>query len=80
MHNLYMLKSWFFRDYENYYLKVGGATRAYSWGIFNCFSTEINVFDIKEIIAALNTYLESEDLFLSREHFPFPIAFSYHKD
>ena len=80
MHNLYMLKSWLFRDYENYYRKAGGATRAYSWEIFNSFSTGINVFEIHEIIAALNTYLESEDQFFSREHFPFAIEFPNHKD
>ena len=80
MHNLYMLKSWLFRDYENYYRKAGGATRAYSWEIFNSFSTGINVFEIHEIIAALDTYLESEDQFFSREHFPFAIEFPIHKD
>jgi len=80
MHNLYMLKSWLFRDYENYYLKVGGATRAYSWGIFNSYSTGINVFDIYEIIAALNAYLDSRDHFFSRQHFPFAREFSKYKD
>ena len=70
MHNLYMLKSWTIQNYDDYFKEVGGGPHAYSWRIFKYFTSGKNCYKIDEIGVALNNFLASGYIFLSREHFP----------
>ena len=70
MHNLYMLKSWTIQNYDAYFKEVGGGPQAYSWPIFKYFASGKNCYKMSEIEVALNEFLASEYIFLSRDHFP----------
>ena len=70
MHNIYMLKSWTIQNYDAYFKEVGGGPKAFSWQIFKYFASGKNCYKISEIEAAINEFLTSGLMFLSREHFP----------
>jgi hypothetical protein len=65
-----MLKSWTIQNYDAYFKEVGGGPQAYSWPIFKYFASGKNCYKMSEIEVALNEFLASGHIFLSRHHFP----------
>ena len=76
VHNLYMLKSWIMKDYDQYFKESGEGKNSYSWPIFAYFATMKNSYSVNEIRLALEKFLSTEDTFLSREHFSQKNSFS----
>ena len=69
IHNLFMLKSWTIRDFDAYFKSTNGGVNAHSWPFFKYFKYGENSFELRDIIFALQNFLDEEAHFLSRSHF-----------
>lgn len=70
VHNILMLKSWFFIDYEHYFKGIGGSKFAYSWPIFREYFKSDNSIPLPQISSSITNFLNSSDQCLGRHHFP----------